>query len=152
MAFADELDDFFDAETDENRVSLMVHNVVPPFLDGRTAYTYQTQAIVPVFLFVIMMEKAVFRVFKIKDPTCDLAIAATKGSKQVRVFRETEERKNAQEKHWELAGSKIGNIMGIKVKPEEVDTGGADYRYVFGKHFFHFLIVLLENPKNLLHT
>lgn len=60
-----------------------------------------------------------------------MAVTASKGSKQVRVFREAEERKNAQEKHWELAGSKLGNIMGIKVKPEEgaeaADTeAGAD--------------------------
>lgn len=60
-----------------------------------------------------------------------MAIAATKGSRQVRLFRDQEEKKKAQEKHWELAGSKIGNIMGIK---EEQDTGemeakaSADYK------------------------
>lgn len=50
------------------------------------------------------------------------------------MFRDTEEKKKAQEKHWELAGSNIGKIMGIK---EEHDTGeveadaSADYKWVF---------------------
>uniref|UniRef100_A0A915D1S2 RNA helicase n=1 Tax=Ditylenchus dipsaci TaxID=166011 RepID=A0A915D1S2_9BILA len=110
VAFADDLDSVFENEIDENRVTIQVHNVVPPFLDGRIAYTYQTLPVIPV-----------------KDPTSDLAVAATKGSKQVRIFREQEERKNAQEKHWELAGSKLGNIMGIKAKPEETDAGAASH-------------------------
>lgn len=65
----------------------------------------------------------------VKDSTSDLAVMATKGSKTVRVYREQEERIKAQEKHWELAGSKIGNIMGIEVKPEEVDTG-SNYKFL----------------------
>lgn len=66
-----------------------------------------------------------------KDVTSDMAIAASKGSRQVRVFRDALEKKKAQEKHWELAGSNIGNIMGVK---HEVDTGeseansSADYK------------------------
>lgn len=59
-------------------------------------------------------------------------MAARKGSKQVRIWREQEDRKNAQEKHWELAGSNLGNIMGIKVKEEVMDAGdvshGANYK------------------------
>lgn len=60
---ADELDDFFDDESDENRVTLLVQNVVPPFLDGRFVFTKQNKPIVPV-----------------KDATSDLAVVATKGS------------------------------------------------------------------------
>lgn len=54
---------------------------------------------------------------------------ASKGSKTVREYREQEERIKAQEKHWELAGSQIGNIMGIEVKPEEVDIG-PNYKFL----------------------
>jgi hypothetical protein len=45
---SDEFDNVFDNETDENRASLLVHNIIPPFLDGRIAYTCQTQPIIPV--------------------------------------------------------------------------------------------------------
>lgn len=48
MALADELDELMDNETDENRISIMVHNIIPPFLDGRTAYTHQTLPVIPV--------------------------------------------------------------------------------------------------------
>jgi hypothetical protein len=34
----------FDDET-ENRVTLMVHNIRPPFLDGRIAFTTQMQIV-----------------------------------------------------------------------------------------------------------
>ena len=66
-----------------------------------------------------------------KDVTSDMAISATKGSRQVRAFREQQEKKNAQEKHWELAGTSIGDIMGIKVKSEDsAEADGAkDFRY-----------------------
>lgn len=37
----------------------------------------------------------------------------------VRQFREQKEKKKAQAKHWELAGTKLGNIMGIKQKDEK---------------------------------
>lgn len=47
-------------------------------------------------------------------------MAARKGSALVRVYREQKERRKAQKKHWELAGTKIGNIMGVEARPEEV--------------------------------
>lgn len=50
VMLSEELDNVFDNETDENRVSLLVHNIVPPFLDGRIAYTCQTQPVIPVSL------------------------------------------------------------------------------------------------------
>ena len=37
----------------------------------------------------------------------------------VRAQREQKERKKGQKKHWELAGTKLGNIMGVKEKEEE---------------------------------
>ena len=55
-----------------------------------------------------------------------MAVVAAKGSRTVRSWREKEERKRAQEKHWELAGSKLGDLIGVKAKPEDVDTGAAD--------------------------
>lgn len=43
----------------------------------------------------------------------------------------------AQHKHWELAGTKLGDIMGIKKEEDSSDTkpvgedGTVDYKYVF---------------------
>lgn len=106
----------FDEEATE-RVHLLVHHIVPPFLDGRIVFTKQPEPVIPV-----------------KDPTSDMAIMARKGSALVRVFREQKERRKAQKKHWELGGTKIGNIMGIEKKRDDedekfdADKDEADYR------------------------
>lgn len=110
----------FNEDFDEeslDRVHLLVHNVVPPFLDGRIVFTKQPEPVIPV-----------------RDPTSDMALAARKGSPLVRIYREQKERKKAQKKHWELGGTTIGNIMGIKKKEDEEDKkynkedDSADYR------------------------
>ena len=49
-----------------------------------------------------------------------MAIVARKGSAVVRVHREQKERRKAQKKEWELAGTRLGDIMGVKKKPDEV--------------------------------
>lgn len=93
----------YDEET-LDRVHLLVHNIVPPFLDGRIVFTKQPEPVVPV-----------------RDPTSDMAMVARKGSHLVRIYREQKEKRKAQKKHWELGGTKIGNIMGIKKKEDEED-------------------------------
>ncbi|XP_065347896.1 pre-mRNA-splicing factor ATP-dependent RNA helicase PRP16 [Cloeon dipterum] len=98
-----DLDEDFEEESIA-RVHLLVHNIVPPFLDGRIVFTKQPEPVVPV-----------------KDPTSDMALVARKGSALVRAFREQKERRRAQKKHWELAGTNIGNIMGIQKKEEDAD-------------------------------
>lgn len=106
----------FDEEAVE-RVHLLVHHIVPPFLDGRIVFTKQPEPVIPV-----------------KDPTSDMALLARKGSALVRVYREQKERRKAQKKHWELSGTKMGNIMGVEKKRDEdddrynADTGETDYR------------------------
>ena len=64
--------------------------------------------------------KQVEPVIPVKDPTSDLAILSRKGSQLVRRYREEKERRKAQNKHWELAGTKLGNILGVKAKEEQV--------------------------------
>lgn len=110
-----DIDEDFD-EDNEARVHLLVHNIVPPFLDGRIVFTKQPEPVIPV-----------------KDPTSDIAIVARKGSMLVRTFREQKERKRAQKKHWEVAGTAIGNIMGVKKKEDDKDErideeGETDYK------------------------
>ncbi|KAG8230357.1 hypothetical protein J437_LFUL000628 [Ladona fulva] len=101
-------DDDFEEEN-EARVHLLVHNIVPPFLDGRIVFTKQPEPVVPV-----------------KDPSSDMAIVARKGSALVRAFREQKERKKAQKKHWELSGTTIGNIMGVKKTEEKASIFKSD--------------------------
>ncbi len=57
--------------------------------------------------------------FPDQDPTSDMAVLSRKGSLLVRRFREEKERKKAQQKHWELSGTKMGNVLGMKAKEEE---------------------------------
>jgi len=46
-------------------------------------------------------------------------VLSRKGSQLVRRYREEKERKKSQQKHWELAGTKLGNVLGIKAAKEE---------------------------------
>ncbi|XP_058256656.1 pre-mRNA-splicing factor ATP-dependent RNA helicase PRP16 isoform X1 [Hemibagrus wyckioides] len=111
-----EVDEDFE-EDNAARVHLLVHNLVPPFLDGRIVFTKQPEPVIPV-----------------KDPTSDMAIISRKGSQLVRKHREQKERKKAQHKHWELAGTKLGDIMGIKKEEDSSEAkpvgedGTVDYK------------------------
>ncbi|CAG4950933.1 unnamed protein product [Colias eurytheme] len=104
-------------EESVDRVHLLVHNIVPPFLDGRIVFTKQPEPVIPV-----------------KDPTSDMAINARKGSALVKAFREQKERRKAQKKHWKLEGTKIGNIMGIQKEQEEIEDGPTKAAYKYAEH------------------
>ena len=99
----------FQEEEGESRVNLLVHNIVPPFLDGRILFTKQPEPVVPV-----------------KDATCDMAVVATKGSPCVRAWREKEERLRGEKGKFDLAGTKLGDLMGVAKKKEDVDPDAAD--------------------------
>ncbi|CDH56598.1 pre-mrna splicing factor [Lichtheimia corymbifera JMRC:FSU:9682] len=94
-----EVDTDFD-EDSENRVHVMVHDIKPPFLSGRVVFTKQLEA-----------------VQHVRDPTSDMAICAKKGSRLVREKREQAERAKATK--FELAGTTLGNVMGVKNNPNE---------------------------------
>ena len=74
------------------------------------------------------MVHSIIQHFKVKDVTSDMAITAGKGSKQVRYFRDQQEKLKAQEKHWELAGTRIGEIMGIKAKEETEQAESTNFK------------------------
>jgi pre-mRNA-splicing factor ATP-dependent RNA helicase DHX38/PRP16 len=63
-----------------------------------------------------------------------MAVVARNGSAVVRAQREQKERRKAQVKHWELAGTRMGEIMGIKKEEEEKEknvdqeTGDVNYK------------------------
>lgn len=98
-----DVDEDFEEEN-EARVHVLVHNIVPPFLDGRIVFTKQPEPVLPV-----------------KDPTSDMAIVSRKGSAVVKFYREQKERRKAQKKEWELAGTNIGKLLGVKAKEDERD-------------------------------
>ncbi|XP_053211975.1 LOW QUALITY PROTEIN: pre-mRNA-splicing factor ATP-dependent RNA helicase PRP16-like [Panonychus citri] len=104
------LDDDMEETGEEERTHLIVHNIVPPFLDGRIVFTKQFEPVIPV-----------------KDGTSNMAVCSKKGSALVKYHREIKERKKAQKKEWELAGTRIGDIMGV-AKEKEESTGGTDYK------------------------
>ncbi|SCZ94412.1 BZ3500_MvSof-1268-A1-R1_Chr12-2g03882 [Microbotryum saponariae] len=93
----DSLDD-----DEETKVHLLVHDLKPPFLDGRLTFTKQLDPVNP-----------------IRDPTSDLAIFAKKGSLLVVERRQQKEREKAAAKVAQLAGTVLGNLTGVKEKEEE---------------------------------
>ena len=83
----------------------MVHDIKPPFLDGRIIFTKQLKA-----------------VSIVKDPTSDFVKYSKTGSAVVKRIREEKDRSQMREKFWELAGSKLGDILKVQKEPSE----GAD--------------------------
>ncbi|XVF59162.1 hypothetical protein PTKIN_Ptkin07bG0253500 [Pterospermum kingtungense] len=98
----------FDDE-DERKVILLVHDARPPFLDGRIVFTKQAEPIMP-----------------IKDPTSDMAIISRKGSGLVREINEKQSLNKSRQRFWELAGSKIGDILGVEKTSEQIDADTAE--------------------------
>ncbi|KAE9384188.1 P-loop containing nucleoside triphosphate hydrolase protein [Gymnopus androsaceus JB14] len=88
----------------ESTVHVMVHDLKPPFLDGRTVYTKLLDPINP-----------------IRDPTSDMAIFSKKGSALVKEKREQAERAKAAVKLAALGGTSLGNIMGVKDEEARAD-------------------------------
>lgn len=89
-------DDFEDDE-DSTRVHLLVHDLRPPFLDGRTIFTKQLDPVSAVL-----------------DPQSDMAVFSRKGSRVVKEKRQQKERQKQAQEATNMAGTALGNIMGIK--------------------------------------
>ncbi|KAF9456689.1 hypothetical protein BDZ94DRAFT_1241351 [Collybia nuda] len=89
----------------ESTVHVMVHDLKPPFLDGRTVFTKQLDPINP-----------------IRDMSSDMAIFSKKGSALVKEKREQAERAKAAAKLAALGGTALGNIMGVKDEEAEADA------------------------------
>ncbi|EER10842.1 hypothetical protein Pmar_PMAR000883 [Perkinsus marinus ATCC 50983] len=90
-----------DLTTDDtgDRQAVVVRNYRPPFLDGRVQFSFQLE---PVSV--------------VKDPTADLPTLAKKGSRAMRHLKETQDKTKMRERFWEVAGSKIGEVMGVNNK------------------------------------
>lgn len=87
----------FDDDEDSTRVHLMVHDLKPPFLDGKTIFTKQLDPVPAV-----------------KDPTSDMAVFSRKGSRVVREKRQQKERQKQAQEATNVAGTALGNLLGIR--------------------------------------
>ncbi|KAI6128698.1 P-loop containing nucleoside triphosphate hydrolase protein [Pisolithus croceorrhizus] len=96
VATRKEVDLNFEDES-ESAVHVMVHDLKPPFLDGKTIFTKQLEPINP-----------------IRDPSSDMAVFSKKGSALVKEKREQAERAKAAAKLASLEGTSLGNIMGVE--------------------------------------
>ena len=104
VAVRTEVDTDFD-DDQEARVAIMVHDIKPPFLDGRVVFTTQMELVSP-----------------IKDPTSDFATLSRKGSALMREVRERKERAKCRAKFWDVRGTAMGNAIGLKDDEAESET------------------------------
>ncbi|KAI9806892.1 MAG: DEAH-box RNA helicase prp16 [Piccolia ochrophora] len=110
-------------DEEDTRVHLLVHDLKPPFLDGRTVFTKQLEPVPAV-----------------KDPQSDMAVFSRKGSLVVKEKRQQKERQKQAQEATNVAGTALGNLMGVKEDegdsaapaPGESDTRG-------GSKFAHHL-------------
>mgnify|MGYP000539525180 CR=1 FL=1 len=90
----------------EERVSLIVSSIRPPFLSGKIQFTRQIEM-----------------VSTVKDPTSDFAVLAKKGSEILKQWMKEREKNRLinKDRFWELNGSKMGQVMGIREVREKGD-------------------------------
>jgi len=74
-----------------------------------------------------------------QDPSSDMALVARKGSNVVLKQREQKERRKAQVKDWELAGTRLGDIMGVKKEDEDGEKVCEQYMDSAVCHVRHLL-------------
>ena len=87
----------FEDDEEATRVHLLVHDIKPPFLDGRKIFTKQLEP-----------------VSAVRDPQSDMAVFSRKGSKVVKEKRQQKERQKQAQEATNMAGTALGNLMGVK--------------------------------------
>lgn len=116
--------DFDDEEA--TRVHMLVHDLRPPFLDGRTIFTKQLEPVPAV-----------------RDYQSDMAVFSRKGSRIVKEARQQRERQKQAQQATSMAGTTLGNIMGAReeegdsalpVAGEDDLTNGQHKRNRFSDH------------------
>jgi pre-mRNA-splicing factor ATP-dependent RNA helicase DHX38/PRP16 len=87
----------FEDDDEATRVHLLVHDLKPPFLDGRTVFTKQLDPVPAV-----------------RDYQSDMAVFSRKGSRVVKERRQQKERQKQAQEATNVAGTALGNLMGVK--------------------------------------
>lgn len=98
--------DGLEDDEDATRIHLLVHDLKPPFLDGRKVFTKQQDPISAV-----------------KDPQSDMAIFSKKGSRVVNERRQQRERQKQAQDATSAAGTALGKLMGVKENDEDSAVG-----------------------------
>ncbi len=98
-----------DDDDQELRTHIVVHDLKPPFLDGRTVFSKQAEPVMP-----------------LKDPTSDMAVISKKGSMLMRNVRERRERERAVKDQFKSGHTVLGKIMGVKDEVEPDPQGAGD--------------------------
>lgn len=88
----------------DTAVTLLVHQVKPPFLDGRVSFSKIRDAVPTV-----------------KDASSDFAKMAREGSDTLRYLRANKDKHAMRQKFWELGGTRMGDAVGIVAKTESAD-------------------------------
>ncbi|KAF1975869.1 P-loop containing nucleoside triphosphate hydrolase protein [Bimuria novae-zelandiae CBS 107.79] len=94
----------FDDDNESTRVHILVHDLKPPFLDGKKVFTKQIEPVPAV-----------------RDPQSDMAVFSRRGSRVVKEKRQQKERQKQAQEATNMKGTTLGNIMGVK----EDDTDSA---------------------------
>ncbi|CBX95601.1 similar to pre-mRNA-splicing factor ATP-dependent RNA helicase prp16 [Plenodomus lingam JN3] len=112
-------DDDFDDDEEGMRVHILVHDLKPPFLDGKTVFTKQIDPVPAV-----------------RDPQSDMAVFSRRGSRVVKEKRQQKERQKHAQEATSAKGTTLGNIMGVKeddadsaapMPEEEEKQGGSKF-------------------------
>jgi len=102
----------------DTRVTLLVHQVKPPFLDGRVSFSTIREAVPTV-----------------KDASSDFAKMSREGSATLRHLRANKDKHAMRQKFWELGGTRMGDAVGVKNESEggkgngEATTAGGEIDY-----------------------
>jgi pre-mRNA-splicing factor ATP-dependent RNA helicase DHX38/PRP16 len=91
------LDDDFNDDDEGMRIHILVHDLKPPFLDGKTVFTKQIEPVPAV-----------------RDPQSDMAVFSRRGSRVVKDKRQQKERQKHAQEATSAKGTTLGNIMGVK--------------------------------------
>ncbi|EMD94436.1 hypothetical protein COCHEDRAFT_17648 [Bipolaris maydis C5] len=102
-------DDDFDDDEESMRVHILVHELRPPFLDGKTVFTKQIDPVPAV-----------------RDPQSDMAVFSRRGSRVVKEKRQQKERQKQTQEATSAKGTTLGNIMGIKEEDTDSAAPGPD--------------------------
>ena len=118
----------YDPEDDEEatRVHLLVHDIKPPFLDGRKVFTKQLDPVPAV-----------------RDPQSDMAVFSRKGSKIIKEKRQQRERQKQAQEATNMAGTTLGNLMGVK--EDEGDSAAPGPEEEGGKGGSKFAVHMKKN-------
>lgn len=109
------VEDGLEDDEEGTRIHILVHDLKPPFLDGRKVFTKQLDPVPAV-----------------RDPQSDMAVFSRKGSKVVKERRQQRERQKQAQEATTTRGTALGNLMGVKddegdsaaPAPEEVEQKG----------------------------